>query len=246
MVRLMAATFLHPAVKAGFQGKWPNPEKDVIVCVFDGTLRVHVAPRDPVALRLVSTPVMGTDETDGSLLARSAGGDLAAFGVLVDRHQPQVLALADRLLPGNSGADDVAQEALVRLWTVAGSLDVGEIGAGPWLRRVVSNLCIDRLRALGRLTALDDTVAEPSEPASQSAGLEQRETSARIKAALSTLPDRQRVALALFHDEELSLADIAARLTVSVDAVESLLSRARRSLRKQLETEWRELLEDTS
>ena len=202
-----------------------------------------MSPRDRTP-HLVLVPAAETIETDGSLLARSAGGDLAAFGRLVDRHQAMVLGLADRLLAGRSGADDVAQEALVRLWKAAGSLEVGDAGIAPWLRRVVSNLCIDRLRAQGRLAPLDDSVPEPSEPASQSAGIEQRETAARVEAALNVLPDRQRVALALFHYEELSVADIAARLGLSVEAVESLLARARRTLRKQLEAEWRELIDD--
>lgn len=189
----------------------------------------------------------GTDESDGSLLARMASGDLGAFGMLLDRHQSMVLAVAGRMLSGASeAADDVAQEALLRLWRSAGQIELGAQSVAPWLRRVVSNLCVDRLRTLGRLVPMDDGVPEPVEPASQLAGIEQREQAARIESALRALPDRQRVALSMFHYEDLSLADIASRLDLSVEAVESLLSRARRSLRKDLEAEWRELVEDTT
>jgi len=192
-------------------------------------------------------PALAASESDQSLLARMAGGDLSAFGVMTMRHQAMVLAVADRMFAGLQGeADDVAQEALLRLWRSAGTLEVGDMGAGPWLRRVVANLCIDRLRVQGRLTPLDESVPEPAEPARQLSALEQRETAVRVDAALKLLPERQRVALALFHYEELSLADIATKLGLSVMAVESLLARARRSLRKDLEAEWRGLREETS
>ncbi len=190
-------------------------------------------------------PSPAPNESDGSLLARMAGGDLSAFEVFLDRYQGMVLSVADRMLSGCSGADDVAQEALLRLWRSAGSLTAGEFGLGPWLRRVVSNLCLDQLRAQGRLAVLDESVPEPVEAAQQLSGLEQVEARDRIEQALRALPDRQRVALTLFHYESLPMADIATRLGLSPVAVESLLSRARRSLKKDLEAEWRELLERT-
>ena len=184
--------------------------------------------------------------SDASLLALTASGDVAAFGTLLDRHQAMVLTLASRMMAHDAGADDVAQETLLRLWRSAGSLELGNADAGPWLRRVASNLCIDRLRVQGRWAPMDDTVPEPFEPPTQLAGFARRETEARVEAALQCLPDRQRVALALFHFEDLSMAAIADRLALSVEAVESLLARARRTLKKDLEAEWRLLLEASS
>ena len=184
--------------------------------------------------------------SDASLLALTASGDVAAFGMLLDRHQALVLTLASRMMAHDAEADDVAQETLLRLWRSAASLELGNADAGPWLRRVASNLCIDRLRVQGRWAPMDDTVPEPFEPPTQLAGFARRETEARVEAALQCLPDRQRVALALFHFEDLSMAAIADRLALSVEAVESLLARARRTLKKDLEAEWRLLLEASS
>lgn len=210
-----------------------------------GALGSHLATGDE-GERRVPERAFAMIASDGSLLALSAGGDLAAFGQLVDRHQSIVLAVARRMLAGHrQEADDVAQEALLRLWRSAGQLDVGIAGAGPWLLRVVSNLCIDRLRLQGRLPPMDENFHEALEAPVQLSALTQRETAQRIEAAVQALPDRQRVALALFHYDDLSLADIAAKLALSVDAVESLLARARRTLKKELEAEWRGLLEDT-
>jgi RNA polymerase sigma-70 factor, ECF subfamily len=242
----MAQTFPRQPAKAGSRGEWPQCANGCIVrvsfCALGSTLPTH--DQD---LETADTPAQGTDERDGSLLARMASGDLGAFSVLVDRHQDMVLAVAGRMLSGSSeAADDIAQEALLRLWRSAGQIELGEHSAGPWLRRVVSNLCVDRLRTLGRLAPMDENVPEPFEAARQLADIEQREQAANVEAAIRALPDRQRVALSLFHYEDLSLADIAGRLDLSVDAVESLLARARRSLRKALEAEWRALVEDAS
>lgn len=255
MGKSIAMTFPLQPAKAGFpveQGRvrpllvqWHGPGKTVIVRLFAESLGPHLGIRDEGG-RPTASPAPGNTESDGSLLALTASGDLGAFSRIVDRHQAMLLAVADRMMAGHGEGDDIAQEALLRLWRSAGQLDIGEAGAGPWLRRVVSNLCIDRLRVQGRLAPMDDAVPEPSEPPSQLSGLAGRQTAARMEQAMQALPDRQRLALALFHYEELSLLDIAGRLALTVDAVESLLARGRRTLRKQLEADWRSLLDDNS
>src|SRR5262247_4555782 len=110
----------------------------------------------------------GTDENgeEIGLLARVAAGEGEAFRGLVDRHLPTVLAIARRMLRDDAEAEDVAQETLLRLWRNAGALELGEGGVRPWLRRVVSNLSIDRVRAR-RNTTVTDAVPEEIEPASQ-------------------------------------------------------------------------------
>src|SRR5262245_669288 len=94
-------------------------------------------PRDPDA----------QSGEDGLMLARLAGGDVAAFRTVVDRHLPLVLGVARRVLRDDAEAEDVAQEAMLRLWRNAAGLELGPGGLRPWLRRVVTNLCIDRVRA---------------------------------------------------------------------------------------------------
>ena len=178
---------------------------------------------------------------DAALMAAAAEGDVAAFRSLVDRHLAGVLAVARRMLRDDAEAEDVAQETLLRLWRSADGLEVGPQGLRPWLRRVVSNLCVDRMRSGRRLSVVEE-VPERIEPATQLSDLEKRDVSQRVDAALKELPDRQRVALTLFHYEGLSQIEVGRIMGISDEAVESLLARARRSLKTALRDEWRDLL----
>ncbi len=205
--------------------------------------RVNVA-----AKRVVPGPhgssVTGTEaRVEATLVAAAAEGDAAAFRALVDRHLSGVLAVARRMLRDDAEAEDMAQEALLRLWRSADGLEVGPQGLRPWLRRVVSNLCVDRMRSGRRLSVVEE-VPERIEPATQLADMEAKDVSQRVDAALKELPDRQRVALTLFHYEGLSQIEVGRIMGISDEAVELLLARARRSLKVALRDEWRELLSD--
>ena len=198
-----------------------------------------------LARRLEPGPVprSGPEESEDEavVLARVAAGDEQAFRGLVDRHLPTVLAIGRRMLRDDAEAEDVAQETLLRLWRNAAGLELGPNGVRPWLRRVVSNLCIDRVRAQ-RNTTVTDAVPEQSQPAGQVRQLAERELGSRVDAALKALPERQRLALTLFHYEGMSQIEVGEVLGVSDEAVESLLARARRTLKAALEDEWRALM----
>jgi len=190
---------------------------------------------DRQAAQSPSAAPAGADEK--ALVAGIAFGREEALRTLLDRHLPGLTALARRMLRDEAEAEDVAQEAFLRLWRSGASLEVGPGGVRPWLRRVVSNLCIDRLRANVRETVVEE-VPEQAEEASQLHHLEEKELGARVDMALKRLPDRQRLALTLFHYEGLSQSEVAATMGISDEAVESLLARARRTLKTMLKDEW--------
>lgn len=183
------------------------------------------------------------DREDHLLMVRVAARDEAAFRVLVDRHLSPIVTLARRMLRDEAEAEDVGQETFLRLWRRGDGLELGAGGVKPWLRRVASNLCIDRIRAGRRLDVTDD-VPEQCAPASQLRGLEQRELGARVQIGLDGLGERQRLALTLFHYEGRSMSEIGAILGVSEEAIESLLARARRALKSALASEWQALRPD--
>jgi RNA polymerase sigma-70 factor (ECF subfamily) len=186
----------------------------------------------------------GAAESDAALAALAARGDRRAYAALVNRHLPRVFAVTRRMLANEAAAEDAAQEALLRLWTHAGSYDPAKAALTTWLTRIATNICLDRLRKRQE-EQWDDSYDQPLPP-DQEKGLGDRQLAARVDAALRRLPDRQRLALVLCHYENLSMAEAAQAMEISVDAVESLLGRARRGLRQLLASEWRGLLADNA
>jgi RNA polymerase sigma factor (sigma-70 family) len=183
------------------------------------------------------------DAVDAALVGRLRSGDATAFRELVGRHIGVVAGIARRMLKDEAEAEDIAQEAMLRLWRSAAGLELGPGGLRPWLRRVTSNLCIDRVRS-GQRTIVTDEVPEVAEPATQVTDLEGQELASRVAAAMQALPERQRLALTLFHHEGLSQVEVGHAMGISDEAVESLLARARRALKGSLAAEWKELLEN--
>ncbi|KAA0573220.1 RNA polymerase sigma factor [Azospirillum sp. Sh1] len=175
-----------------------------------------------------------TDSDDG-LMERVAGGDAAAFDRLAARHMRRAVALAQRMTGNPSDADEIAQEAFLRVWQHAGRWDAARAAFTTWLYRIVMNLAIDRGRRPG-WSPLEDAGDPPDESPDALARIAERQTAERVNRALAALPDRQRAAVVLFHQEGLSLRQAAEILTMSESAFASLLARARAALKTALTT----------
>ena len=176
---------------------------------------------------------MSDQDPDSTLIERVGRGDAAETRLLVAAKLPRIVGLATRILRDASEADDVAQEAFVRIWKTASAWQPGRARFDTWLHTVVLNLCRDRLRRKREVTS--DTMPDVLDPAPDAeARLLETERSAAVANAISELPERQREAIILVHYQDLSGAEAAAVLDISVDALESLLARGRRTLRGQL------------
>lgn len=176
-----------------------------------------------------------TNASDDALLVLFANGDPKAALVLTHRLSPRVFAYGFRLLGDRNEAEDVAQEAMLRLWKVAPNWRPGEAKITTWLFRVVSNLSIDRKRCHHSRAVSLDAVADPPDGAdSVEQTLQDKARSEALQTALLRLPDRQRQAVILRNIEGLANPEIASIMGISVEAVESLTVRGKRALCKQL------------
>jgi RNA polymerase sigma factor (sigma-70 family) len=174
-----------------------------------------------------------SSDPDEALLARYASGELAAARELTRRLAPMVLNLGMRMLGDQGDAEDVTQEAFLRLWQYASTWRGGEAKVSTWLYRVAVNLCTDRLRRQ-RPLAWPEKFDPPDATAGVLDKMQERQRAAMLQWALSRLPERQRQAVALRHLEDMTNPQIAEILGVSVEAVESLLARGRRALKDML------------
>ncbi len=173
-------------------------------------------------------------DAEAALLRRYAQGDAAAARLLAARLTPRLFGHAVRVLGDHAEAEDVAQDAMMRLWKIAPNWREGEAKVSTWLYRVVANLCTDRLRKRGT-TGLED-VDEPADPApSAEASLQQAARADALQLALDSLPERQRQAVVLRHIDGLANPEIAAILEIGIEAVESLTARGKRALKQALD-----------
>jgi len=169
------------------------------------------------------------DVSDDALMVLYANGDQDAARSLTYRHAPRVLALSRRLLTDRAEAEDVAQDAMLRLWKIAPDWRQGEAKVSTWLYRVTGNLCIDRMRK--KKSANLDDIPEPADDRpSVEARMLTKDRAMALQVAMAQLPMRQRLAVTLRHIEELNNPQIAEIMETSIEAVESLTARGKRTL----------------
>jgi RNA polymerase sigma-70 factor (ECF subfamily) len=175
----------------------------------------------------------GSSLSDDALMAAMQAGDQAAFRSLVERHLDRAYALALRTLGHRSDAEDVTQEAFLKLWSIRERWEPGRAKVSTWLYRVVLNRAID-LRRRTRESGMEN-VPEPQDPAPDAANrIHFDQVSDRLHTAMTALSPPQRAAIALFYYDDMSIAEIATVMETTGGAVESLLKRARQRLRQSV------------
>lgn len=178
-------------------------------------------------------------------MIRIGDGDKAAYKMLVDRHLRNFLVFASRVIGDRGEAEDVLQEAFVRVWKTAVKWDQGRnTRFTTWFYRVVMNLCIDSKRKRKTYFALEearDVKAEDPLPDDQ---LSHRQKADRVAEALAVLPERQRVAMTLCYMQDLGNKEAAEIMDVSIGALESLLVRGRQRMNELLYDQKDEFLKE--
>lgn len=176
----------------------------------------------------------GPPEPDeDALMVRVAARDGQAFRVLAEGHNVMLHRLAYRLLGDAAAAEDITQETLLKLWEQAARWTGSGPGVGAWLRRVATNACLDRLRRTKFISGNEIPERADERPLADAVMDGERIRKAVIE-AMGALPDRQRAAIVLTYYEALPNAEAAAVLEMNIKGFESLLLRARASLKSAL------------
>ncbi len=182
----------------------------------------------------------GTQKSmDQQLIVRAQNGDKLAFQLLVKEFLPMISGLAYRMLNDKAEAEDLAQEVMLKLWQNLKSYDSSRAQLSTWIYKIASNRCLDQLRRKKPDQLADDY--DEIVPPSQDNELYEKQINKKVESALQDLPERQRLALVLFHYQGNSLTETGQIMECSSEAIESLLARARRSLKVSLKPIWQQM-----
>jgi RNA polymerase sigma-70 factor (ECF subfamily) len=199
----------------------------------------------PLFLVYITTMANESHHIDWELMRLTADGDTAAFKQLVEKYQRAVINLAYRFLGNREEAEDIAQEVFIRVYQAARKYKP-QAGFSTYLFRIATNMCLNELRhhKVGREIPFESSSEdlERSVPMEAPAPvgtqpdvqLEQGERNRLIQESLEALPSNQRMAVILKRFGGLSYLEIAEVLNTSVSAVESLLFRAKQTLKNKL------------
>ncbi len=170
---------------------------------------------------------------DETLMQAIAAGDSRAYEATIRQHLQSISHFAFRMLGNSKDTEDIAQETFLRLWLHAHTWQREKASVSTWLHRIAHNLCVDYLRKdkSSLSSEYEDEHAGTDRPADAPERAEQLQA---LQHALEALPERQRSAIVLSHYHGFSNKEVAANMDISVDALESIVARARRSLKAQL------------
>ncbi len=199
-------------------------------------------------LRVISgSPADGPQQDaragDRALALAVSRGERAAIAALTRRCLPVVYSVARRLLQDAGEAEDIAQETFVKVWRAIDRFDADRARLETWVARIATNACLDKLRKR-REETMEENAPERADAAPRADDLMAADASARrVRAAIAALPERQRAALELCSFQDCTNIEAAEILGVSIEAVESLLARARRKLKTELLSERDDLID---
>lgn len=181
---------------------------------------------------------MEIEDSDEALLGRIKNGDKLAFSLLLRRHNERFYRLAWRMCGNNEDAEDIIQNAFLKLWHKPQLFDSHK-GAKftTWFYRIVVNMSLDQKKKANRLQYADDVDQYEDTTATATETLFNNQRQAQLEAAIQNLPDRQKIALNLCFYEELSNAEAAEIMNVKIKALESLLMRAKQKIKDTLKTQ---------
>lgn len=179
--------------------------------------------------------------TDEQLVALVCAGDKTAFRALAQRHGQRFRALAFRFTGDMALAEDLVQEAFVKLWTNAGLFDARKAKFTTWFYRIVVNKCLDEKRKR-KIAALPEGFDAPDKAPLADVGMETAAAAARLKKVLDSLSERQKTAIILCYFDGLSNLEAAAVMTLNIKAFESLMVRARTQMRNMMKADKENLL----
>ncbi len=220
------------------------PETGVFVSGFQNNF-ISVSDRNKTALVDVDIIAAALQSfSDEELCEKLRSGDQAALKSMMDRHAPAVLRLAINVLSDPGEAEDVVQEVFISVWKHREAWVGGGAKFSTWLHRVTINKAIDKRRARRSrpepsefITAACDALAVQDNACEQAVHIDQLETSKKLGAEISRLPETQALALRYFYFEGKDVPAIAAHMGSTEQAVRSLLKRGRQALRTRLMTQ---------
>jgi len=183
----------------------------------------------------MSGPAEATPLDDTALVEAAIAGDTAAFDVLVTRHRRAVYSVCYRFVNHHEDAADLTQDTFVRAWKALGTFR-GQARFSTWIYRIAVNVCLNRVGLKSPKTAVVDfdLVADQRTPP-PGAAIDAAERQAMVRAAVKSLPPRQRAALILRAYHELSHQEVADIVGTSVGAVKANVFHALANLKKRLE-----------
>lgn len=181
--------------------------------------------------------------SDDALMQKIRQGDHQAFAILVDRHLDALHGFAQRILGNSADADDIVQETFLRVWHKASQWQPKQAKFSTWLHSITHNLCIDFHRR-DKIKTVDINDVELVSPHQPTDSRQQEDVAVQVAAALQQLPENQRSAIILCHYQYMSNREAAETLGISLSALESLMARGRRKLKKILQVQSDDLLGD--